>query len=73
MPYKKSKIPFEKTKRLLCSYEINAPKLADALGVTPMTARKKLNDPSKLTLNDLKNIHKKLHINWAEIRESIGD
>lgn len=73
MPYKKSKLPFEKMKRLLCSYEINAPKLAQALGVTPTTARKKLQQPETLTLKDLKLIQSRLHVEWEEIRKVIGD
>ena len=73
MPYKKSKLPFEKMKRLLCAYEINAPKLAQALGVTPTTARKKLQQPELLTLKDLQLIHSRLHIDWGSIREGIGD
>lgn len=73
MPYRKSKLPFEKIKRLLCSYEVNAPKLADILGSSVPTARKKLQQPETLTLKDLKMIHTKLHINWDDIREGIGD
>lgn len=73
MPYRKSKKPHEKVERLLNSYKINAPALARALGCAVSTARIKLNEPERITLKDLTNIHKNCHISWEQIREAIGD
>ena len=73
MPYKKSQKPFYKMERLLNSYKINAPKLAEALGVTPVTAMKRLVYPEMLSLKELSVIHRKFHIEWDEIRQAIGD
>ena len=73
MPYVKSTKPHEKMERLLNSYKINAPKLAQALGISVPTAREKLQHPEKLNLGDLTNVHKYCHIEWSEIRNAIGD
>lgn len=49
----------------------NAPKVAEALGCTPKTARNKLNNPELFTVGDLEQIRNKLHIPIEEIRERI--
>lgn len=73
MPYKKQTVPFIKLSRLLKGYDLNPPALAKVLGVSMPTARTKLNNPSKLTLDDLSKIHRFGHINWDEIKATIGD
>ena len=57
--------------RLLLGYEINGANLSAALGCAPLTARKKIRDPSLLTLGDLKTIHFKFGIPVDVIRERV--
>lgn len=73
MPYKKPTTPFLSMTRLLKSYDLAATGLSKVLGNSPKTARGKLNDPSRLTLADLSNIHKYGHISWEEIRTAIKE
>ena len=68
---KEQKIPFLKMKRLLLSYGMNGVKLGLVLGCSHVSARKKLNNPWLLTLNDLDAINKFIPIPWEEIREAI--
>lgn len=63
--------PFAKIGRLCKSYDINAPKLAAILGCSRPTAKKKLDDPTCLTIGDLDKINRRGGIAWEEIRESI--
>jgi len=58
-------------KRLLLGYEVNGANLATAIGCSEPTARKKLADPSRLTLGDLELIHRKFGIPCEEIRERV--
>ena len=57
--------------RLLRGYEINGANLATALGCAEVTARKKLNDPTRLTLGDLEKIHYKFGVPCESIRELV--
>ena len=57
--------------RLLRGYGINGANLAAAVGCAEVTARKKLNDPNRLTLGDLKRIHYKVGVPCDEIRERV--
>lgn len=54
--------------RLLRGYEVNGSNLAVALGCAEVTARKKLRDPDKLTLGDLRKIHRKFGISPNELK-----
>lgn len=72
MPYIKPKEPpFVRMQRLLRGYGYNAESLAPVLGVTPPTARKRLNNPQLLTLQDLAMISRRAHIPWDDIREAV--
>ena len=55
--------------RLLLGYEINGANLSTVLGCAPDTARKKIKDPSRLTLGDLKLIHYKFGVPLEDLRE----
>lgn len=57
--------------RLLLAYEINGVRLANALNCAPKTARSKIENPDKLTMGDLKNIHRAFGIPVDEIRERV--
>ena len=57
--------------RLLKSYDICGTTLASALRCSYPTAKKKLDDPSNLTLGDLKTIHRVFGVPVAEIRERV--
>lgn len=73
MPYKKPEPkPFESMTRLLLGYRINAPALAKILGCAPETARKKLNDPQRMTLGDIEKINRFGHISLDELRQAIS-
>ena len=72
MPWKKPpEKPFIEMERLLKGYDLTPPKLASVLGVSVPTAREKLNNPHKLTLKDLRRIHRFHHIPIQEIRDAI--
>lgn len=71
MPYiAPAKQPFEEVARLIRGY-MQAPKMAEAIGCTEPTARKKLDDPGRITLADLRALQRKGHIPAEEIREAI--
>lgn len=57
--------------RLLKGYEVNGKNLADCLGCAPETARKKLADPDRLTVGDLRRIHYSFGIPVDDIRELV--
>lgn len=57
--------------RLLLGYEISGAKLADALSCAPKTARAKIDNPGKLTLDDLRVIHLQFGVPVDEIRERV--
>jgi len=72
MPYKKKPpTSFIEVARLLKGYDINAPALAELLGCSAPTARRKLNSPELLTLKDIGMIAKNAHVPMDEIRQSI--
>ena len=73
MPYvKKPDPPFFKMTRLLRGYGFNGPKLAEILGVSRPTAHCRLEEPGRLTLEDLDRINRFGHIPIEELREAIG-
>ena len=55
--------------RLLLGYQINGANLSVALPCAPDTARRKIKDPTRLTLGDLKTIHNKFGIPYDAIKE----
>ena len=57
--------------RLLRGYGINGANLAAAVGCAEVTARKKLHDPMRLTLSDLRIIHNRFGVPTEEIRERV--
>jgi hypothetical protein len=57
--------------RLLYGYKVNGSNLAVAIGCCEPTARKKLLYPDKLTLGDLKKIHRAFKIPCKEIKGAI--
>lgn len=71
MPYTRENKPFSKMHRLLKGYELDGPKLAAILGVSPPTAKTRLDNPEKLTLDDLDKISRRGHIPMEELRECI--
>ena len=72
MPYKKSKQNQIDLYRLLKAYEIDATKLSKMLGCSFPTAKKKLDDPGKLTVDELMVISSKGHVAIDLIRGAIG-
>lgn len=69
MPYLKQKAKaHDKSRKLLLAYEIGSAKMADMLGCSMPTARKKINDPGKLTGDEWLRISKFGHIPIDEIR-----
>lgn len=73
MPYTKplTPQPWAKMHRLLTGYGLTGPKLAAILGVSRPTARGRLDEPGRLTLEDLDRINRFGHIPIEEIREAI--
>lgn len=61
----------DKMQMLLRGYQINGANLAKAIGVAEATARKKLNDTSRLTIGDLRKIHRAFGIPCDKIRERV--
>ena len=56
--------------RLLRGYDINGANLSKAIGCAPNTARRKLKDPERLTLGDLRAIHYKFGVPLGDMREA---
>ena len=71
MPYKKISVPFIEMSRLLKGYDLDPPALANVLGCSTPTARRKLASPENLTLKDIRRIHMYGHVPIQEIREAI--
>ena len=73
MPYCKSAdIPFARMRRLLKGYDLNGSKLANVLGCSATTGKRKLDNPWTLTLEDIDRINKVGHIPIEELREAIS-
>ena len=72
MPYIKPRAkPFEQMNRLLLGYGLNGVKLSRIIGTSQPTAKKKLDNPSLLTLAEIDLIHRNAHIPYDELREAI--
>jgi len=73
MPYLKQKQkPFEGVRRLLLGYEITPVKLNKILGVCYNTARDRIDSPERLTLADMRKIHRYGHVPADVILDAIG-
>ena len=72
MPYKKVRQNQIELHRLLKAYELNATILSRILNCSFPTAKKKLDDPGKLTVDELMLISSKGHIAIDLIRGAIG-
>lgn len=72
MPYVKplAPQPWAKMHRLLTGYGLTGPKLAEILGVSRPTARSRLDEPGRLTLEDLDRISRHGHIPWNELLDA---
>ena len=68
---KEREIPFGRMQRLLKSYGLNGVKLGRVLGVSPNTAKIRIDCPAKLTLGDLDAINRKVGISYEEIRAAM--
>lgn len=70
MPYIPKKKEFEKVARLIkgCA---TPPQVAEKMGVSPATARARLNNPEDLTLGELKRLCQRLHIPLDDLRQAI--
>lgn len=68
---KKREIPFQAMTMLLKSYGMTGPKFAPVLMQSHVTAKKKIEDPSLLTLGDLDRVNRVLGIPWEELREAV--
>lgn len=64
-------IPLVKMRRLLLGYGFNGPKLAKVIGCSDPTARRRLDDPSELTLGDIMKINRTGHVPMEELRAAI--
>ena len=64
--------PTHSLTRLLLSYRINGNNLSVAIRSSPATARKKLDNPMRLTVGDLLIISDKWHIPMEEIRRCVS-
>ena len=71
MPYTKYVEPFDKARRLLKGYDLNAKKLAEILHCSEPTARERLRNPGRITTSEWLRISRRGHIPVEEIREAI--
>lgn len=72
MPYlKQPEEPFAATRRLLRGY-FKTVELAKVLSVSPGTARSKVENPGRITLEDLKLINQRGHISKEELMEVVA-
>lgn len=72
MYLKKKEPPFVSMQRLLLGYGLKASKLANVLQVSEPTAKKKLDDPKRFTLDDLDRINRFGHVPIEELREAVS-
>lgn len=72
MPYKKTKQNQIELQRLLKAYGMNATELSKLLKCSFPTAKKKLDNPGKLTVDELMEISSKGHVAIDLIRGAIG-
>ena len=72
MPYLRNEKPFARMNRLLAGYKFNGPKLAKVLNVSEPTAKKRLDNPALLTLEDLDRISRFGHVPIEELRDAIA-
>lgn len=72
MPYTKplTPQPWARMHRLLVGYGMTGPKLAEILGISRPTARGRLDEPGRLTLEDLDRISRRGHIPWNELLDA---
>lgn len=72
MPYIKPMArPFNEMHKLLKAYGLTSAKFAVILGCSLPTAKKKLDNPEKLTLEDLDKINRFGHVPIEELREAV--
>lgn len=70
MPYVKRREPdFIKVTRLIKGYA-TAPKVAEMIGCSANTARKKMKEPKLFTLGELNQICRRAHIPVEEMRQA---
>lgn len=71
MPRLKKKEPdFIKVSRLIKGYA-SVPRVAEMIGKSDPTARKKMNDPSQFTLGELQMICMRAHIPWEDMNQAV--
>lgn len=73
MPYVKLNDEYGKMRRLLRGYRLNGEALAKVLQCSPATARTRLDNPGKLTLEELMLIHRRAHIPLEELRGALAE
>lgn len=67
MPYIKKKTEFDKVTKLIRGYA-TPPKIAEMIGCSAPTARKKLNNPQEFTLGEIRTICLRAHIPVEDMR-----
>lgn len=68
---KQPEVKFVKVQRTIKSYGLTGTRIAPAIHVSPVTARKKLRNPELFTIRELDSISKCFGIPWSEIQESM--
>lgn len=63
--------PFSRMRRLLLGYELDGPRMGEAIGASPKTGKSRLDHPGDLTLEELRRICRHCGIPADEIREAI--
>lgn len=63
--------PFTEIRHLLLGYGLTAGRLSEAIGSSPSTAQRRLNDPGSLTLRELMGACRRGGIPAERIREAI--
>ena len=72
MPYVKSReVPFVTVRRLLLGRELDATALAKVLGCSYNTAKKRLDNPGSITLEELDRVCRSGHVPMDDIRAAI--
>ena len=67
MAYVKPREPdFVRIQRVIRGYNLNGAKVAEIIGMSAPTGRKKLDHPELFTLGELKRISQNAHIPWEE-------
>jgi hypothetical protein len=68
---KERPVRYAKLQRLLRSYGLTGNRIHEAIGVSHVTGKKKMDNPELFTVQDLESISRSFGIPWDDVREAL--